>query len=302
MLSHNHSQHHYHHHGELTSNRLLLTIVLNIIITIAQVAGSIISGSLALLSDAIHNFSDVVALVIAYSTNRLAQRQATDTKTFGYKRAETLAALFNSAILVLIGIMLIFEAVERFFNPSVVLGYWVVALALLSVVLNWLSVVLIAKDAEHNTNVKAAYLHLMTDVMTSIAVLIGGVAIILFEVYWVDALITIIIAFYLIYASWGLLKSSTAVLMQFSPANIELAELNEQIVSFDGIENVHHIHLWQLNDYQINLEAHLCFVKDLPLSEVTTKIVAIEKEIQEKFGINHFNLQAEFGRLDCKKC
>jgi cobalt-zinc-cadmium efflux system protein len=276
--------------------------VLNIIITIAQVAGSIISGSLALLSDAIHNFSDVVALVIAYSTNRLAQRQATDTKTFGYKRAETLAALFNSAILVLIGIMLIFEAVERFFNPSVVLGYWVVALALLSVVLNWLSVVLIAKDAEHNTNVKAAYLHLMTDVMTSIAVLIGGVAIILFEVYWVDALITIIIAFYLIYASWGLLKSSTAVLMQFSPANIELAELNEQIVSFDGIENVHHIHLWQLNDYQINLEAHLCFVKDLPLSEVTTKIVAIEKEIQEKFGINHFNLQAEFGRLDCKKC
>lgn len=300
MHSHNHS--HHHSHGELTAGKLLITILLNIIITISQVIGGIISGSLALLSDAVHNFSDVIALSLAYYTNRLAKRKATNSKTFGYKRAETLAALFNSSILAIIGIMLIFEAVDRFLNPSPVLGYWVIALALVSIILNWISVVLIAKDAEHNTNIKAAYLHLVTDIMTSVAVLIAGIAIVLFEIYWIDAVMTILIAFYLIYMSWDLIANTTGILMQFTPADIELKKVVAEITKFDKINNVHHIHIWQLNDYQINLEAHLEFVEDLTLSEVTKTTIAIEKHIQDKFRINHFTLQAEFGRVNCKNC
>lgn len=300
MHSHNHS--HHHSHGELTAGKLLITILLNIIITISQVIGGIISGSLALLSDAVHNFSDVITLSLTYYTNRLAKRKATNSKTFGYKRAETLAALFNSSILAIIGIMLIFEAVDRFLNPSPVLGYWVIALALVSIILNWISVVLIAKDAEHNTNIKAAYLHLVTDIMTSVAVLIAGIAIVLFEIYWIDAVMTILIAFYLIYMSWGLVANTTGVLMQFTPADIELKKVVAEITKFDKINNVHHIHIWQLNDYQINLEAHLEFVEDLTLSEVTKTTIAIEKHIQDKFRINHFTLQAEFGRVNCKNC
>lgn len=300
MHSHNHS--HHHSHGELTAGKLLITILLNIIITISQVIGGIISGSLALLSDAVHNFSDVIALSLAYYTNRLAKRKATNSKTFGYKRAETLAALFNSSILAIIGIMLIFEAVDRFLNPSPVLGYWVIALALVSITLNWISVVLIAKDAKHNTNIKAAYLHLVTDIMTSVAVLIAGIAIVLFEIYWIDAVMTILIAFYLIYMSWDLIANTTGILMQFTPADIELKKVVAEITKFDKINNVHHIHIWQLNDYQINLEAHLEFVEDLTLSEVTKTTIAIEKHIQDKFRINHFTLQAEFGRVNCKNC
>lgn len=298
---HDHEHHHDHHHPNLTGGRLLITIILNVIITISQVIGGLISGSLALLSDALHNFSDVMALIIVYIANRIAQRKANVDKTFGYKRAELLAALFNSAVLVGIGVMLIFEAIDCFFNPQEVIGVWVIWLALLSVILNWVSVMLIAKDSEHNTNVRAAYLHLLSDTMTSVGVLISGLMIVFFEITWIDPLMTIIIAIYLIYASWELLKKASAMLMLFTPEDIEVTKLVEEIRQFDAIENVHHIHVWQLDDYEIHLEAHLDFKEDLPLSEVTTIVIEIENHIRTVCRINHFNFQTEFGRDDSKE-
>ncbi len=300
MDNHSHSHGHGHSHGELTGNRLLLTIFLNLIITVSQVIGGLVSGSLALLSDAVHNFSDVVALVVAYVANRLAQKKATSARTFGYKRAENLAALFNSAVLMGIGIMLIFEAIDRFLHPSPVEGYWVIGLAILSVILNWVSIMLIAKDAEHNTNIKAAYLHLMTDVMTSVGVLVSGVMVVWFGFIWMDALMTIIIAFYLIYASWSLLKSTTGVMMLFTPQHIDMDALAKDIAQFEKVKNVHHLHVWQLNDYEVHLEAHLDFSEDCLLSEATQRVIDIEMSLEKSWGINHFNFQTEYGREDCK--
>lgn len=296
---HSHSGHH-HDHGNLTGVRLLITIILNVVITLAQVIGGFISGSLALFSDALHNFSDVMALVIVYVANRIAQRKASTNKTFGYKRAELLAALFNSAVLVGIGVLLIFEAIERFYNPQEVIGIWVIWLALLSVILNWISVMLIAKDSEHNTNVRAAYLHLFSDTLTSLGVLISGLMIVFFDIYWIDPLMTIIIAVYLIYASWDLLKKSSAMLMLFTPKGIEVNKVVDEIKTFDSIENVHHIHIWQLDDYEIHLEAHLDFKQDLKLSEATQIVIEIEKHIRSVCRINHFNFQTEYGRDDSK--
>lgn len=302
--AHHHAHHsghgHHHAHSNLFGTKLLITIVLNIVITVAQVIGGLISGSLALMSDALHNFSDVVALVVVYIANRMAKRAPTQNKTFGYKRAEVLSALFNSAILVGIGVFLIFEAVHKFFHPQEVLGLWVIALAILSIVLNWVSVMLIAKEAKNNTNVKAAYLHLLTDAMTSVGVLISGVLIWAYQLYWVDSLMTIIIAVYLIYASWSLLRQTTGVLMLFTPKSVQVEKLVKIVAEFEAIENIHHIHIWQLDDYEVHLEAHLDFKNDLLLSEVTKIVQALEVRLQHECHINHFNFQTEFGRDDCK--
>lgn len=293
--------HGHHHHGDLTGSKLLWTVILNVIITVSQIIGGLISGSLALLSDALHNFSDVVALVIAYVANRLVKQPSTQEKTFGYKRAEMFAALFNASVLIGVGLLLFIEAIERLMNPEPIAGGWVIALALLSVVLNWVSVMLIAKDSEHNSNIRAAYLHLLTDTLTSVGVLISGVLVLWFNIYWVDAVMTILIALYLMTSAWGLLKHTTGVLLLFAPSHIDLDALVKEIESEVSIDNVHHLHLWQLDDHRVHLEAHLDFKEDVSLSEATQVIQRIESRLAEVFSITHCNFQAEFNRDDDKR-
>lgn len=295
-----HDHHGHHHHGELSGSKLLITIVLNVVITVSQIIGGLWSGSLALLSDALHNFSDVVALVIVYVANRLTSKPSSASKTYGYKRAEIFAALFNSAVLVGIGVMLIVEAIDRLVHPEVIQGAWVIGLALLSVILNWVSVMLIAKDSAQNSNIRAAYLHLMTDVMTSIGVLVSGVMIVWFQIYWIDALMTMVIAVYLMVAAWRLLKHTSGVLMLFTPHHVDLDKVVECIEQFEAIDNVHHLHIWQLDDHQVHLEAHLDFKEDLTLGQVTQVIQEIEDFLKASCEIDHCNLQAEFNRADDK--
>jgi len=289
-----------HHHHEVSGKNLFITIVLNIIITLAQIVGGIFSGSLALLSDAMHNFSDVLALIIAYIANRLAARPHSKEKTFGYKRAEILATLFNASVLIGIAIFLIIEALHKFYHPEKIDSLWVIGLGLLSIVLNAVSVLLIKDDSHGNMNIKAAYLHLLTDVMTSIGVVLGGILMYYFDLFWIDPLISMIIALYLIWASYGLVKESSFILMQFTPENIDLNELADAIEEQEEIENIHHIHLWRLNDKEIHLEAHLDFKKNLSLEKVTQVIQCIEERVLQSFDIEHTTFQCEFNRYDNK--
>ena len=294
------SNHCHHHHGNLTAKNLLITIVLNVGITVSQVIGGLLSGSLALLSDAMHNFTDVLALVSVYVANRMAQRKPTEQQTFGYKRIELLAALGNGLALVVIGVWLLVEAVHKLFNPEPVESFWVIGLALLSIVLNWVSVVLVSKDAAHNSNVKSAYLHLMTDVMTSVAVLAGGLAIMFWQIYWIDPLISMLIALYLLKASWGLIQHSATTLMLFTPQEVTVQNLVDEVAKFKEIVNVHHVHLWRLDDHAMHLEAHLDFKDDLPLSHVNQVLARLEEHLRSRLGITHFVFQPEFKRLDDK--
>jgi len=290
----------HHHHHNISGKNLFITIILNIIITIAQIIGGIFSGSLALLSDAMHNFSDVLSLIIAWGANVLAARPNSSTKTFGYKRAEIIAALFNASLLMGIAFFLIIEAFHKFYHPEPIDSIWVIGLGLLSIILNSVSVLLIKDDAHDNMNVKAAYLHLLTDVMTSVAVVAGGLLIYYFNLFWIDPLISILIAFYLITASFGLIKESAAVLMQFAPHFIDIQELEQAICSDSHIENIHHIHLWRLNDHDIHLEAHLDFRSDIRLSHATQTIETLEKMLHQRFHIGHTTFQCEFNRKDSK--
>ncbi len=291
----------HHHHHEVQGKNLFITIVLNVIITLSQIVGGVVSGSLALLSDALHNFSDVIALVIAWWANKIAAREQTEAKTYGYKRAEILATLFNASVLIGIGFYLIVEAVQKFLHPEPVDSTIVIYLGLLSIVLNAASVLLIKDDSHDNMNIKAAYLHLLTDVMTSVAVVIGGLLMKYFGLFWIDPLISVIIALYLMSASVGLVKDAGSILMQFTPENIDIQALQEAIVhSHAEVKNLHHLHLWRLDEHNIHLEAHLDYNENLTLKEANAITASIEKMLLEKFGINHCTFQSEYDVDDNK--
>ncbi len=293
---------HNHQHGEVKGKRLGITIVLNMGITISQLIGGILSSSTALISDALHNFSDVVSLIISYIANLLTHRKAqTLDKTFGYKRAEIVAALINSTTLIILAAFLIYEAVERFIHPKEIHGNTVIWLALLSIVLNGLSVLLIKSDAENNINMKSAYLHLFTDMLTSIAVLIGGLLMKYYHWYWVDPVLTLMIAGYLLYMSWEILIESLRIIMQFAPKDIDIEQLEKEITQIPGVKNIHHVHIWQLNDKSYHLEGHVEFNKDIRLSEFDKICEKIEKILMDKFKINHTNIQPEWKRDDPKE-
>jgi cobalt-zinc-cadmium efflux system protein len=291
----------HHHHHEVSGKNLLITIILNVIITLAQIIGGVLSGSLALLSDALHNFSDVISLLIAYGANKLSSKESNSQRTFGYHRAEIIATLFNSAILIAISVYLIFEAVQKFYNPQPIDSIWVIALGLLGIIVNGLSVLVIKDDADSNMNFKAAYLHLIADVMTSVAVVLGGVLMYYFGIFWVDSFITILIAIYLLWASFDLLKGSVYVLMQFVPQELELNEVIKTIMDTPEINNTHHVHLWQLDDHRVHIEAHLNFKENISLEDSMAIIDLLEERLESEFGISHTTFQCEHNRCENKE-
>lgn len=297
-MSHNHS----HNHLSISGKNLLISIVLNVLITVAQLIGGILSGSLALISDAVHNFSDVISLVISYGANLLSNRKKqTKQYTFGYKRAEIIAAFVNAASLIAIAIFLAIEAVKRFNTPQDIEAGIVIWLALLGILANGFSVLLLKNDANHNLNMRTAYLHLLTDMLTSVAVFLGGLIMKYYQIYWIDALLTLIISFYLVYMSWEILVTSTKILMLFAPNHIVIDEVADEILKFDEIKNIHHVHIWQLNENDCHLETHIEFYKDINLSDFDVICEKIEKKLLEKFHINHCNFQPEFKRDDLKE-
>ena len=279
---------------------LLISILLNSLITIAQIIGGFLSGSLALLSDALHNLTDVSSLIISYIASVLSKKKATKTRTFGYKRAEIIAAFINASSLIVIAIYLVFEAINRFFKPQKIEAELVIWLSILGIVINGLSVLLLKKDSVNNINIRSAYIHHLTDMLASIAVLIGGILMKFYQVFWVDAALTMAIAIYLIIVGISLLKESFNILMLFTPKEIRIEDVVQEVIKEEQINNIHHIHIWQLNESEIHLEAHIDFNDDLKFSEFNKILKRLESILFEKFKINHFNIQPEYGATDSK--
>ncbi|MFZ4672251.1 MAG: cation diffusion facilitator family transporter [Flavobacterium sp.] len=290
---------HIHKH-EVKGKNLFYSILLNLLITIAQVVGGVISGSLALISDALHNFSDVLSLGFSLFANKLSRKKASINHTFGYKRAELIAAFINAITLVIVALILTYGAIERFFNPHPIQSGLVIWLALLGIAVNGFSVLLLQKDAKHNINMKSAYLHLLTDMMASIAVLIGGLLMKFYAWYWVDSVMTILIAAYLIYVGVDLIKTATKMLMLFTPDYIDIKEIVREVHKISGVNKLHHIHIWHLNDEELHLEAHLDCSRDIKMSEFNLLLEKIEIILFEQFHINHINIQPEFNKEDPK--
>ena len=294
-MSHNHN-----HNHEVQEKNLLFSIVLNVVITLAQLVGGIVSGSLALISDALHNFSDVLSLVFSFVAHKLSRRKASLNQTFGLKRAEILAAFVNAATLIIVAFILIYGAIERFFNPQAIESKLVIWLALLGIIVNGFSVLLLKNDADKNLNMKSAYLHLLTDMMASVAVLVGGLLMLFYEIYWIDSVMTLLIAIYLIVVGFDLLKKATKILMLFTPDAINIKEIIKEVHKIKGVNKLHHIHVWHLNEEELHLEAHLDCSEDIKMSEFNDLLQEIEDLLLVKFEINHTNIQPEFKREDPK--
>jgi cobalt-zinc-cadmium efflux system protein len=288
------------HKHEVKGRNLIFSIILNLLITIAQVIGGFISGSLALISDALHNFSDVITLIFSLIANKLSRRKASIDHTFGFKRAELIAAFVNAATLIIVALFLIYGAIERFYNPHIIKSGLVIWMALLGIVVNGISALMLKKDAEHNLNMKSAYLHLFTDMLASVAVLVGGLLMKYFGWFWVDSVMTILIAVYLIVVGIDLLKTSTKMLMLFTPEHINIKEIVREVHKIRGVGKLHHIHVWHLNDDELHLEAHLDCSEDIKMSEFNNLLHQIEQVLFTQFHINHINIQPEFKKEDSK--
>ncbi len=293
------SKDHHHHHTIESGKRLILPIILNVGITVAQVIGGLISGSMALLSDAAHNFSDVLALIFSYIAAKLSGREKTLKKTFGYKRAGIFAAFINAATLMIIATVLIREAIERLVNPKPIEGVIVIYLAALGILFNGVSALLVKKGAASDINMRSAYLHLFSDMLTSVAVLIGGFAILYLDWYWVDGVLTIAISIYLIYSSWGIFYDSVRIFMQFTPIEISIETIADEITRIKGVKNIHHVHAWRLDDHEMMFEAHLDLEQDFTISQFEDILEKVEKTLHQH-NVHHYNIQPEWVRDDEK--
>jgi cobalt-zinc-cadmium efflux system protein len=289
-----------HHHHEVSGKKLGLAILLNVGITVAQAIGGAISGSMALLSDAAHNFSDVLSLVISFLANRLAKRGATEKETFGFRRSEILAAFINSATLIVIAILILSEAIQRLINPVSISAIWVIYLAIAGILVNGVSALFLRHDSHENMNMKSAYLHLFTDMITSVAVLLGGLAIKYLNWNWVDGVFSIVIAIYLLYMSLGIFRSSLRIIMQFTPEGIDINKIAVEIEKIQGVKNIHHVHVWQINEHNLMFEAHIDMSEDIKVSSFESILNEIES-VLKKNGMTHSTIQPEFSADDKKK-
>lgn len=294
-MSCNHiEEHHGHSHSieGYSTAKIIFTIILNLIIGLAEVIGGILSGSLSLISDALHNFSDALAIIITYIAIRLSRITESESFTFGFKRGEIIAAFINSSALLIISLFLIWEAYSRFIHPVRIKPDIMFIIAVIGLLANLLGAFLLKKESGKSINLKSAYLHLISDAVTSMAVVFGAVSIYYFEIFWIDPLLTVLISLYIMKESYHIFKETIVILMMGKPKSISLSEIKKDIEQFDGVNNIHHVHIWMLTDNLIHFEAHLDIEK-VDICELDDLITRIENMLKEKHGIVHTTLQAE---------
>ncbi len=286
--------HSHHHHEKLSGKRLLWATLLNLSITIVQIIGGFVSNSLSLLSDALHNLGDSSAIFIAYMARKISRKNPNVKNTFGYKRIEILAALFNAVVLIAICFFLFYEAWKRFMNPEPVKGLLMLIVAVFGLLANLISVIILHKDKSQNLNVKAAYMHLLGDTLSSAAVIVGGIAIWFFKLYLLDPLITVFAGVYIVWHTWSIVKESVDILMQSTPPGLSLEQIKLQVEKLEEVDNIHHLHVWKLNDSQIHLETHVNLKNNIDMVKMMVVKQKIEQLLRKKFNIQHITLQTGY--------
>ena len=286
--------------NDLSSGKLLLATLLNFTIALSEIIGGLISNSLALFSDALHNLGDTFAIFIAFIAHLISKREYTDRKTFGYKRIEIIAALFNAVVLIVIITFLFSEAVKRLKDPEPVKGLIMLFVALIGLSANLYSVMLLRKESQKSINIKAAYLHLLGDTFSSVAVITGAVFIYFFRIYWIDPIITVLVGLYLLRGTYLILRRTVEILMQGVPKGLDLEEVKIAVEQLPEVDNIHHIHAWNLNDREIHFECHLDLSKDFKISETEEIRNKIHNILMNKFHISHVTIQCEFNSCDNK--
>jgi len=282
--------------GEVSS-RLMLSIILNLTITLAEIAGGILSGSLSLLSDAMHNFSDTASLGISLAAVKISARSPDRQKTFGYRRAQIIGALINLTLLVLVAFYLIMEAIQRYFNPQPIQGGVMLIVAVVGLLANLATAALLHRQSKINLNVRSAFVHILGDAFSSVGVVIAGVLIIRFQLYLADTLLTLLISAYILVYSGLLLRQTVNILMQGVPEGLDIDQIVAALKSIEDVQDVHHVHIWQLDETQSNLEAHIVIDQE-KMDDMNCIKQAIRERLASSFNITHSTLEFEFE--DCE--
>lgn len=249
--------HSHQHHAPKGDRNLIWAIVVNLGLTVAQIIGGVLSGSLALVADAIHNLSDAASLVIAFIARKIARRPANADMPFGYARIETVAALVNYTSLVIIGLYLAYEAVWRFFDPQPVTGWLMIAVAGIALAVDAVTAALTYSMSKDSVNIRAAFLHNLADAAGSVAVIVAGLLILWFDWVLADPIITLMISGYILWMAFTEMPAVVRTLMLARPAGLEPQDYVDRIAAIDGVTGVHHAHLWDFADHKVAFSAHV---------------------------------------------
>lgn len=284
---------HAHEPAERLSNtRLVGAIAINLLLTLVEVVGGIAAGSLALVADALHNFNDCASLVIALVARRVARRRADELRTFGYRRAEVVGALINLTILIVVSLYLIGEAVWRWFEPEQIEGWTVLVIAAIALLVDVGTAMLLYAMSKGSLNVRAAFLHNLSDALASVGVILVAVAVLLWNLYMADLLITLVIAGYVLWQSLPMMSQSIAILMESVPRDVDLHAIVVAVQQVPGVLDLHHLHVWQLDEEHRAMEAHIV-VDSSDSARMEQVKRSLKKQLQESFGIGHSTLELE---------
>ncbi|QHQ34566.1 cation diffusion facilitator family transporter [Algicella marina] len=285
---------HGHHHvdPDAGDRRVAIAVLVNLGLTAAQVIGGVLAGSLALIADALHNFSDAISLIIAFAARKIARRPANEEMTFGYGRAEIVAALINYTTLIVIGLYLAFEAVMRFTDPQPVEGWLIVIIAGIALIVDAVTAALTFAMSKDSANIRAAFLHNVADALGSIAVILAGTLVLLFGWNIVDPLVTLMISGYILWQALSEIGGVIRILMLASPPEVDVREIVSAMTAVDGVDSVHHVHVWQMQEHTAAVEAHIVITPEKWEASSTIK-ADIKTRLADAFGISHTTLELE---------
>ena len=294
--------HHFHSDAAaaMSDARLLVAIAVNGLLTVVQAVGGLLSGSLSLVADALHNLSDAGALLIALVARRIGRKPADRFQTFGYRRVELVGAVINATTLIVVGLYLVYEAVMRVVDPPPVAGWTVVIVAGVALVVDVVTALLTYSMARGSLNVRAAFIHNVTDALGSVAVIVAGILILRYQLYLADVVATFLIAGYALYHGVVITREATRILTLGVPADIHVPALVDALLAVDGVADVHHLHVWELDESQRSFEAHIVVERqDVMLAQRVTGLV---RSVLERYGITHATLECEYGAVNDECC
>lgn len=293
-----HDHHHDHIDPAAGDARVAWAVAVNVGLTLLQVIGGVLSGSLALIADALHNLSDAAALIIAFVARKIARRPADEKMSFGYGRIEVIAALINYTTLVVVALYLAYEGIIRFFEPHGIDGWMVVWIAAVAFMVDLATAALTYSMSKDSVNIRAAFLHNLADALGSVAVIVAGTLVILFDWVWVDPLVTLMIAAYILWHVWSEIGGVFRILMLGSPPQMDGELVARSIEAVDGVREVHHLHLWAMQEHAAALDAHLV-IDGGEWSRADRIKSEVKAALLSGFGIRHATLEMECAAHAC---
>lgn len=298
-MAHDHCDHDHQHLTLSTVNRaFVIGIGLNIIFVIIEVLAGVWYDSLALLSDAGHNFSDVIALVMALVAFKLLDITPNKKYTYGYRRTTILAALGNAVLLLIAVGMILWESIARFQDPVIIDGYTTAIVAGIGILINGFTAWLFLKDKDKDLNIKGAYLHMLADTLVSVGVVISGVVILFTQWYWVDTAMSLIIVAVILISTWSLFKDSVKLSLDGVPSSLDVAVIERLLVESNGVVAIHHLHVWGLSTTENALTVHLVVQGDSTFEQIALLKKEIKHQLSHK-NIQHVTLEVERDRDGC---